>query len=278
MSITPITETGPLAAFCKRQQSAQFLTVDTEFMREKTYYPILCLIQIGGPSEAVIVDPTAAKIDLEPLYELMINQSILKVFHAARQDMEIFYYKMGKLPFPIFDTQLAAMVSGFGDQIGYEPLVAKITGARMNKQSRISDWSHRPLTSEQLNYALGDVTHLRSIYKYLDKRLIESGRSHWLDDEMAILTSKKTYAIEPNQAWKRIKSRNNTPRFLALLQAVAGWRESEAQRRNTPRNRICRDDTLLDLANRAPSNIESLRRTRGLPPNLSKGENEEIPK
>ena len=179
MSITPITDTATLAAFCKRQQGTPYVTVDTEFMREKTYWPILCLIQIGGPDEAVIVDAMAPNIDLASLYDLMRDQSILKVFHAARQDLEIFYYKMGDLPKPIFDTQLAAMVCGFGDQIGYEPMVAKILSVRADKQSRFSDWSRRPLTDQQLNYALGDVTHLRLAYESLANQLGENGRSHW---------------------------------------------------------------------------------------------------
>ena len=276
MPIIPITTTDALAIFCKRQKNAEFLTVDTEFMREKTYYPILCLIQIGGPAEAAIIDPMATGINLEPIHDLMCDKSILKVFHAARQDMEIFYYEMGELPSPIFDTQLAAMVSGFGDQIGYEPLVAKITGVRMNKQSRISDWSRRPLTPQQLTYALGDVTHLRPVYEKLNSSLIESGRSHWLDEEMAVLTAKKTYSANPSDAWQRIKTRSNEPRFLALLQAVAAWREREAQRSDKPRNRIARDDTLLDLAGRAPSNFEGLSRTRGLSPNLARGRSGEM--
>lgn len=271
MTITPITDSGSLAAFCARQRGTPYLTVDTEFMRERTYYPVLCLIQIGGADEAVIVDPMAPEIDLTPLYELMRDVSILKVFHAARQDMEIFFYKMAELPAPIFDTQLAAMVCGFGDQVGYEPLVGKITGARMNKQSRFSDWSRRPLSSQQLDYALGDVTHLREVYEVLANRLAESGRAHWLDQEMAVLTATETYAAEPDKAWQRIKSRNTEPRFLAVLQAVAAWREREAQRRDIPRNRIARDDTLLDLAGRAPKSLDELGRTRGLSNGFAKG-------
>lgn len=276
MSITPITDTATLAAFCKRQQGTPYVTVDTEFMREKTYWPILCLIQIGGPDEAVIVDAMAPNIDLASLYDLMRDQSILKVFHAARQDLEIFYYKMGDLPKPIFDTQLAAMVCGFGDQIGYEPMVAKILSVRADKQSRFSDWSRRPLTDQQLNYALGDVTHLRLAYESLANQLEENGRSNWLDEEMAVLSSTETYAAEPANAWKRIKSRNIDSTFLSVLQAVAAWREREAQRRDLPRNRVARDDTLLDLAGRAPKSIEELVRTRGLSNGFAKGKSGDI--
>ena len=276
MSIKPITDTDTLRAFCKRQQGSQYVTVDTEFMREKTYWPILCLVQIGGPDDAVVVDAMAPNLDLTPLYNLMLDQSILKVFHAARQDLEIFYYKMGKLPGPIFDTQLAAMVCGFGDQIGYEPLVAKILGVRANKQSRFSDWSRRPLTDQQLNYALGDVTHLRSAYESLAKQLEENGRSHWLDEEMAVLSSTQTYATDPANAWKRIKSRNIDSKFLSVLQAVAAWREREAQQRDLPRNRVVRDDTLLDLASRAPKTLDELAHTRGLSNGFSKGKNANI--
>ncbi|HAA93463.1 MAG: ribonuclease D [Rhodospirillaceae bacterium] len=274
--MVPITDSETLAAFCTRQKGTPFLTVDTEFMRERTYYPILCLIQIGGADEAVIIDPLADGIDLTPLYDLMRDNSILKVFHAARQDMEIFFYKMDELPGPIFDTQLAAMVCGFGDQIGYEPLVARITGARMNKQSRFSDWSRRPLSPQQLDYALGDVTHLRTVYEALAEQLDESGRTRWLDEEMAILTATETYDANPSTIWQRIKSRSTEPRFLAVLQAVAAWREREAQRRDIPRNRIARDDTLLDLAARAPKNLDELGRTRGLSNGFSKGKGGEI--
>ncbi len=276
MSITPITDTATLEAFCKRQQDTAYVTVDTEFMREKTYWPILCLIQIGGPDEAVIVDAMAPNIDLASLYDLMRDQSILKVFHAARQDLEIFYYKMGDLPKPIFDTQLAAMVCGFGDQIGYEPMVAKILGVRADKQSRFSDWSRRPLTDQQLNYALGDVTHLRLAYESLANQLKENGRSHWLDEEIAVLSSTETYAAEPANAWKRIKSRNIDSKFLSVLQAVAAWREREAQRRDLPRNRVARDDTLLDLAGRAPKTIDELVRTRGLSNGFAKGKSGDV--
>ncbi|MBE90304.1 MAG: ribonuclease D [Rhodospirillaceae bacterium] len=272
----PITDTNTLQAFCKRQQGAQYVTVDTEFMREKTYWPILCLIQVGGLDDAVVIDAMAPKLDLTPLYDLMLDQSILKVFHAARQDLEIFYYKMGNLPEPIFDTQLAAMVCGFGDQIGYEPMVAKILGVRTNKQTRFSDWSRRPLTKQQLNYALGDVTHLRLAYESLAKQLEANGRSHWLDEEMAVLSSTQTYATEPANAWKRIKSRNVDSEFLSVLQAVAAWREREAQRRDLPRNRVARDDTLLDLAGRAPKTLYELAHTRGLSNGFSKGKSADI--
>ncbi|MDA0656922.1 MAG: ribonuclease D [Proteobacteria bacterium] len=275
MQITPITNTDTLAAFCERQQGASYVTVDTEFMREKTYWPILCLIQVGGPNEAVIIDAMAPQLDLAPLFELMRDTSILKVFHAGRQDLEIFYYKMGGLPEPIFDTQLAAMVCGFGDQVGYEPMVAKILGVRANKQSRFSDWSRRPLSEQQLTYAVGDVTHLRPAYEALAGQLEQNDRSHWLNEEMAVLSSPETYALEPENAWKRLKGRNVEPGFLSVLQAVAGWREREAQTRDIPRNRVIRDDTVLDIAGRAPKTLDELGQTRGLSSGFAKGKNGE---
>jgi ribonuclease D len=264
MAITPITETDSLAAFCERQKGVRYLTIDTEFMREKTYYPILCLIQTGGADEAVIVDVMAQDLDLEPLYALMRDRDILKVFHAARQDLEIFYNKMGGLPEPIFDTQVAAMVCGFGDQVGYENLIGKALGVRMNKQSRFSDWSRRPLSDQQLEYALGDVTHLRGAFEKLEAQLAANGRSHWLAEEMAVLCAPETYDMDPEKAWLRIKSRQGGTRFLSVLQAVAAWREREAQSRDVPRNRIVRDDTLLDIAGRAPQTAQDLAKTRGL--------------
>lgn len=271
MPVTPIVDTDTLAAFCDQQKGAQFVTVDTEFVREKTYYPILCLVQIAGPEEEAVIDAMAPDIDLSPLAALFANESILKVLHAARQDNEIFYNLFGAVPTPMFDTQIAAMVCGFGDQVAYGTLVQKLAGVTVEKTSRFADWSHRPLTDRQLAYALSDVTHLRTAYEKLAAELKETGRSHWLDSEMEILTDSATYAMNPRDAWRRIKSRTTNGKFLAVLREVAAWREEEAQKRDIPRNRLLRDDSLLDISAHTPKNAKALSRTRGLPKGFANG-------
>ena len=229
MSIKPIVDTDTLAAFCDHQKGAQFITVDTEFVREKTYYPILCLVQIAGPKEEAVIDAIAPGIDLSPLAALFADERIIKVLHASRQDNEIFYNLFGAVPTPLFDTQIAAMVCGFGDQVAYGTLAQKLVGVAIEKTSRFADWSHRPLTDKQLTYALSDVTHLRTAYEKLAAELAESGRSHWLDSEMEILTDPATYNMNPLDAWRRVKSRTTNGKFLAVLREVAAWRNLDME-------------------------------------------------
>ena len=260
-----ITSTVELSALCGELASEDFVTVDTEFMRERTYWPQLCLIQIAGDGVEAIIDPLAIGIDLKPFFELMGNTNVLKVFHAARQDVEITHYLAGVIPQPLFDTQVAAMVCGFGDQIGYEAIVRKLAGAQVDKSSRFTDWSRRPLSEKQLAYALSDVTHLRTVYRKLQKKLDASGREPWLKEEMAILTSASTYTAHPEDAWQRIKFRPRRKQQTAVLQAVAAWRESEAQRKNVPRNRIVKDDVITELAIQQPRSRDDLHKLRALP-------------
>lgn len=269
--MTLITTTDALEAFCQSLAGAEYITVDTEFLREKTYWPQLCLVQIGGPDGSVAIDPLAEGIDLAPLYAVMSDTSILKVFHAARQDVEIFWHLSGSIPHPLFDTQVAAMVCGFGESVGYETLVTKLAGARIDKSSRFTDWSHRPLTERQLTYALSDVIHLRPAYEKLKRRLARTGRSHWLEEEMAILTDPRTYQVDPDSSWLRLKVRTNKPRFMAVLKELAAWREREAQRRDMPRSRVLRDEALLEIAAHAPTNVEDLARTRGMGRGFAEG-------
>ena len=259
-----ITETDALARACRGLSHADYITVDTEFMRERTYWPRLCLVQIGGPDETAMIDALAPDLDLAPLFALMADTGVLKVFHAARQDIEIFHHLSGEVPAPIFDTQVAAMVCGFGDSVGYDTLVAKLAKARIDKSSRFTDWARRPLTDKQLQYALSDVTHLRVAYEKIARRLERTGRAGWLDEEMAVLTDPATYAADPDEAWRRIKTRGRDPRFFALLREVAAWREREAQRRDVPRNRVLRDEALAEIAAHAPQTVEDLSRVRGL--------------
>ncbi len=269
--MTLIDDSKALAEFCARQSAAPFVTVDTEFLRDTTFWPKLCLVQIGGPDEVAAIDTLAEGLDLAPLFELLSNLRVLKVFHSARQDMEIFYQSMGHLPLPIFDTQVAAMVCGFGDSVGYDTLARKLVGARIDKSSRFADWSRRPLTERQLSYALSDVTHLRDIYLKLREELERTGRSGWLAEEMAVLTTPETYQLEPELAWRRIKLRSHEPRFLAIVREVAAWREREAQRRDVPRNRVLRDEQLLDIAAHRPTSPDALARTRGLSRDVANG-------
>jgi len=262
--MTLITQTADLAAFCQRQSGAEFVAVDTEFMRDKTYWPQLCLVQVAGPEEAAAIDSLAPGIDLKPLYDLLTDTKIVKVFHAARQDMEVFYHLTNQLPVPIVDTQVAAMVCGFGDSVSYETLATKLASARIDKSSRFTDWARRPLSDRQLAYALSDVTHLRLAYEKLRKRIDKAGRHSWFEDEMAVLTDTKTYRADPQMMWRRLKVRSDKPRFLALLRELAAWREEEAQRRNLPRNRVIKDESLIELAAHAPRNVEDLSHGRGL--------------
>ncbi|MCC7167335.1 MAG: ribonuclease D [Rhodospirillales bacterium] len=269
--MTLIADTDALAAFCRRLAGARYVTVDTEFMREKTFWPILCLVQLAGPDEAAAIDPMADGIDLAPLAELMANTKVLKVFHAARQDVEIFLYKFGAVPKPLFDTQVAAMVCGFGEQVGYETLAAKLARARIDKSLRFTDWARRPLSDRQLAYALSDVTHLRVAFEKLEARLERTGRLSWLDEEMAILTDPATYQIAPEDYWRRLKPRSSAPRFLAILREVAAWREREARERDLPRNRVIRDESLLEIAAHGPASAEELAHTRGLSKSQAEG-------
>lgn len=271
MTVVPITTTDALAAFCDAQADSSFITVDTEFVRESTYYPQLCLVQVAGDTDAAAIDTLAEGLSLEPLFALLRKPDLLKVFHAARQDLEIFYTLMGAVPAPVFDTQVAAMVLGFGDQVGYEVLVNKVLGQSLDKSSRFTDWSRRPLTDRQIDYAMADVDHLRPIYEVMRDRLDENGRAHWLTEEMQVLTAADTYRNDPDLAWQRLKARGLKPRPMAVLQKVAAWREREAQRRNTPRNRVVRDDTILDIAGSMPKSVDDLRRIRGLGKNVPDG-------
>ena len=267
----PITQTEDLARFCASLSAAAYVTVDTEFMRETTYWPKVCLIQIAGPEEARVIDPLAEGLSLAPLFDLLRNRQVLKVFHAARQDLEIFTKLMGEVPAPLFDSQVAAMVCGFGDQVSYEQLASKLAGAQIDKSSRFTDWARRPLTEKQIRYALSDVTHLRKIYDKLSARLQKTGRSEWLGEEMAILADPATYELPPENMWRRLKPRTTKPEYLAVLQAAAAWREIEARNRDIPRQRIIRDETLMEIAAHPPKAAEDLERMRGLSKGFAEG-------
>ncbi|MCB2099981.1 MAG: ribonuclease D [Rhodobacterales bacterium] len=269
--MTLITDTDSLRAFCDRLTGADFLTVDTEFMRESTYYPQLCLVQVAGPEDAAAIDALADGIDLQPLFDLLYRPDIVKVFHAARQDLEIFHHLNGRLPEPVFDTQVAAMVCGFGDSVGYETLISKLTRARIDKSSRFTDWSRRPLRDKQIAYAMSDVTHLRKAYVKLLRMLEKNGRDHWLEDEWAILTDPATYDVDPREVYRRIKSRGAKPRQLAVLREVTAWREVEARRRDLPRNRMMRDESLVEIAHHPPATSADLERIRGVGRRLAEG-------
>jgi ribonuclease D len=260
-----ITTTSELAAVCDRLAKHKVITVDTEFLRETTYYPLLCVVQMASADEAVVVDALAPGIDLKPLFELMSNEAVLKVFHAARQDIEIVWHLSGTIPHPIFDTQVAAMVLGYGDSIAYDQLVDRVTGHRPDKTHRFTDWSRRPLTDEQLHYAVSDVTHLRDVFAALDADLTKRGRNDWVSEEMEVLTSPKTYDFHPERAWERLKTRVRKPRELGILIEVAAWREQEAQSRDVPRSRVLKDDAVGDIATHAPTSLEKLASLRSLP-------------
>ncbi|KST61507.1 ribonuclease D [Methylobacterium sp. GXS13] len=261
-----ITTTAALHDVCTRLAQQPFVTVDTEFMRETTYYPKLCLIQIAAPDgTGVLVDPQATGIDLQPFIDLMADERTVKVFHSARQDLEIIWLMGGILPQPFFDTQVAAMVCGYGDSVSYEQLVNDVAKAKIDKSSRFTDWSRRPLSEAQLSYALSDVTHLVKVYEVLVAELLRTDRGAWLDEEMAVLTSPETYRADPAQAWRRLSGRMRKPREIAVLMEVAAWRESEAQTRNVPRGRVLKDEAVIDVASAAPRNAEALGRLRTIP-------------
>jgi len=269
--MTVLTTSADLKALCDRLATADYVTVDTEFMRESTYWAKLCLVQIAGPDESAAIDPLAPGIDLDPLFKLMANPEILKVFHAARQDLEIFYHLSGEVPHPIFDSQVAAMVCGFGDSVAYDTLASRLAGAQIDKNSRFTDWARRPLTERQVGYALADVIHLRPIYEKLSQMLKKNGRQHWLGEEMAILTDRNTYEVNPEESWRRLKLRNPKPRMVAVLREIAAWREREAQARDVPRNRIIRDEALLEIAAHPPRSRQDLGRIRGFPKGIADG-------
>ncbi|GGK35701.1 ribonuclease D [Salinarimonas ramus] len=260
-----ITDTDALAAACARLASHPFVTVDTEFMRETTYYPKLCLVQMASPDEGVLVDPLAPGIDLSPFLSLMANERVVKVFHSARQDLEIVWILGRLIPAPLFDTQVAAMVCGYGDSVSYEQLANDLAKARIDKSSRFTDWSRRPLSDAQLAYALSDVTHLIPVYEALEAQLAETGRRAWLEEEMAVLTSPDTYASDPESAYRRLSGRVRKARELAVLIEVAAWREREAQTRDVPRQRVMKDDAVVEIAVTAPRDATAMGRLRALP-------------
>jgi ribonuclease D len=266
-----ITDTDALSALCQRLASEEFVTVDTEFMRERTYYPELCLVQLAGESEVAVIDTVSDRLDLEPLGELLANKAVTKVFHAARQDVEIFVQRYGAVPTPLFDTQVAAMVAGFGDQVGYDSLVSNLTLGSIDKAHRFSDWAARPLSAAQMTYAAADVTWLRIVYRRLRTRLEDEGRLGWVAEEMAILSNPNTYRVDPDTAWERLKLRGNNRRFLAMVRALAAWREQEAQRINIPRQRLLKDETLMEIAAMAPTNADALSRARGISRGFAEG-------
>ncbi len=274
-----ITTTEGLAAFCATAKTRPYVTIDTEFLRERTYYSKLCLIQMalpGDDGEAVLVDPLVADLSLEPLYDLFRHKGTVKVFHAARQDLEIFFVEGKVFPEPLFDTQIAAMVCGFGEQVSYETLVRKIARENLDKTSRFTDWSRRPLSDAQKVYALADVTHLRVIYEFLARELERTGRAKWVEEEEAVLLDPETYITRPNEAWQRVKTRTTSGRFLAVVRELARFREDYAQSRNVPRSRVFKDDALLELASTRPATIEELGRSRlllreGRKPEISEG-------
>ena len=261
-----ITTTDELAVFCEAAKNQPYVTIDTEFLRERTYWSKLCLIQLALPGkdgDAVLVDPIAGDaMSMEPLYDLFRHKATVKVFHAARQDLEIFFVEGGVFPEPMFDTQVAAMVCGFGEQVGYETLVKKIAHEPLDKTSRFTDWSRRPLTEAQMVYALADVTHLRVIYEYLAAQIVKTGRQKWVEEELSILTDPATYTVTPDEAWTRVKTRTTSGRFLAIVKELARFREDYAQRNNVPRSRVMKDDALLELASTRPTNAEELGRSR----------------
>jgi ribonuclease D len=261
----PITTAEQLTDACSRMARHPFVTVDTEFLRESTYYPKLCVAQMASPNEAVVIDALSQAMDLKAFFELMANENVTKVFHAARQDIEICWHEAGLIPRPILDTQIAAMVLGYGDAISYDQLVRRITGDTLDKSHRFTDWTRRPLSEAQLAYAVSDVTHLREVYQKLSAELDARGRTDWMREEMAALTSPDTYRFEPEHAWERLKARARKPKELAVLIEIAAWREREAQERNVPRGRVLKDDAIGDIALHAPTSIERLGSLRSLP-------------
>lgn len=270
-----IKTTSELSQFCDYAYNFDYITVDTEFLRERTYYPKLCLIQLAIPGDqensAVLIDPLERNLDLSPLYKIFLDPDIVKVFHAARQDLEIFFHDKNIIPSPLFDTQLAAMVCGFGEQVGYETLVRSICKVNLDKSSRFTDWSLRPLSNKQQQYALADVTHLRQIYEYLKEQLKRNERETWLEEELNILKNPETYITRPKEAWRRIKSRSNSSKFLGIVARLAEFRETYAQKNNIPRNRVLKDDALMELASLKPKSFDDLSRSRLLLRDARKG-------
>ena len=266
-----ITTTEALDALCQRLRTEEFVTVDTEFMRERTYWPELCVVQLASDTEVAVVDAQAPGIDLAPLGALFADQAVMKVFHAARQDIEIFVLRYGDVPRPMFDTQVAGMVAGFGDQVGYDALVAALTGGHIDKAHRFSDWSARPLSEAQITYAAADVTHLRGAYRKLKARLERDGRLEWVAEEMALLADPATYRPNPEMMWERLRPKTSNRRMLGVLRAIAAWREREAQRSNIPRQRMLKDEALLELAATAPDSPDALSRARGITRGFSEG-------
>ncbi|MEA3038490.1 MAG: ribonuclease [Sphingomonadales bacterium] len=268
MHIHPlITDSDSLKSLCKRLAESPFVAVDTEFMRENTYWPDLCLIQIGNEEEAAAIDPKAEGLDMEPLLDLLVdNEDVLKVFHAGGQDVEIIYNLTGRTPHPIFDTQIAAMALGLGEQVGYSNLVESLIGENLDKGARFTDWARRPLDKRQIDYAIGDVTHLATLFPKMLQRLRKTGRGEWLDEEMERLANPSNYENDPDLAWKRVRVSSRKPEVLGRLKALAGWREQEARGKNLPRGRIMKDETLADIAAHPPAGQEGLARVRGLSP------------
>ncbi|HEY7978407.1 MAG TPA: ribonuclease D [Rhizomicrobium sp.] len=260
-----VTNTADLKALITELENAPYLALDTEFLRDQTYWPKLCLIQVASTDVAAIIDPLVDGIDLKPFYELLKNPKIVKVFHAARQDIEIFQQQGGVIPHPLFDTQVAAMVAGYGDAASYETLARRIAGVEIDKSSRFTDWSRRPLSNKQLEYAIGDVTHLRMIYEVLDAELKKNHREAWVADEISALQNAELYAMNPANAWKRLKARTTSKRFIALLAAIAEWREREAQTRDIPRGRVLKDEAILEIAAHPPESADALERIRAIP-------------
>ena len=267
-----ITDQKALEKFCKSVKGCAFITVDTEFLREKTYYPKLCLVQIGDPDgNAAAIDPLVEGIDLSPVFDLLFDEKILKVFHAARQDLEIFFNLTGNVVHPFFDAQIAAMVCGYGDSIGYESLVRNITGGSLDKSVQYTNWSHRPLSDKQINYALGDVTHLVKVYETLSGELEKRGRVSWVYEEEAVLEDPATYDVNVNAVWQRVKIKSPKPKNLAVLRALAAWRETRAQDKDIPRNWVMRDETLADMAGQMPKDVKGLKKIRNMSGDVAEG-------
>ncbi|MEG9861443.1 MAG: ribonuclease D [Parvularculales bacterium] len=262
--IKPITQTEELTTTCAKLAKADFITVDTEFLRESTYWPLMCLIQMAGPDDNVLVDPLAFDLDLTPFYNLMTDRSVTKVFHAARQDVETLYHDASIIPTPLSDTQIMAMVCGFGDSVSYRNLVRKLIGEQIDKSSRYTDWSHRPLSDKQLQYALSDVTHLRTLYEKLSQQVCKSNRANWINEELSLLNNPATYEIKPEDAWRRLKINTHSHHSLAIIIEVSAWREQQAQRDNVPRNRILKDNAIQDIAVQIPKTPQDLKSLRSI--------------
>ncbi len=271
-SMSIITKSSDLAVFCSSLSNHEFITIDTEFLREKTYYPKLCLVQLSGPDKnAQAIDPLVEGLDLTPLFDLLANENVLKVFHSGRQDLEIFYNMTGKVVSPIFDTQIAAMVCGYGDSVGYEKIVRQVTGGEIDKSSQFTDWSVRPLSEKQTTYALGDVTHLCDVYLSLRDELEKRGRTEWLYQEEEVLKDPATYENDPYKVWKRIKIRSPKSKSLVILKELAAWRELHAQKKDIPKSWVIRDDTLADMASQAPQNPKQLAKIRNVSKETAEG-------